>query len=113
MRSHAGRKLLCDGVLCHVAGARHADHVTQAARPTARALAQALAQNPEEAALFYLAEHQTSCALPHLLSWCRPKSSRRSLPPAPALARAAQSLTRDPVLLSCFLAQDQGLPYSA
>ncbi len=72
---------MCDGGLCHVAGARHGDHVTQAARPAARALAQAQAQNPEEAALFYLAEHQTSCALPHVLSWCRPKSSRRSLPP--------------------------------
>ncbi len=40
LRSHAGRRLLCDGVLCPVTGARRGDQGTQAARPAARTLQQ-------------------------------------------------------------------------
>ena len=40
LRSHAGRKLLCDGVLCPATDARRGDHVTQAARRAARTLLQ-------------------------------------------------------------------------
>jgi len=40
LRLHAGRRLLCDGVLCPATDARRGDQGTQAARPAARTLQQ-------------------------------------------------------------------------